>query len=249
MDLVVSLAAFLLCSIFYVRMVRRELPEPMAKRKALLPVLFGLAAPLFSTALVIGLGVLVKITIGRPVSEMVSSLVLRSVISAFLSAGFPEELVKLLLALLAVKIVKPRSVYAYALLFAGVGFGFTALEEILYGGGNFMVALIRLPGFAMHMCFQLIMGAHLGLAKYRRASALGGAGRHVLLGLCLPVLWHTVFDAVTISNAALQSENEDLQLVGIIIALAVVLVSVVLQFVLLSRFKKKSAEYSALTLA
>ena len=44
MALIVSLISFALCAFFYVRMIRREIPEPMTKKQSVVPVLLGLAA-------------------------------------------------------------------------------------------------------------------------------------------------------------------------------------------------------------
>ena len=182
LGILVSLIATSLCAVVYVRMYMRDLPTPLEKKKAALPPLLGLFAPL---------------------SPLLSSLV-----SAFLSAGFPEELVKFLMLLLAIKLVKPRNVYEYGMLGAGVGFGFTALEEALYGGGNVVTAASRIPFFAMHMIFDLIMGLLLGLARYRKEKGLGGVGLRRFLALLLPILWHTLYDSATVTNPGVGMEDD-----------------------------------------
>ena len=247
MGLLVALVAVVPCAIIYVRMYRREAPEPIGKRKALLPVVLGLIAPFFSTLLVglIGFFIL-QIAGGRTLPELIPSRVLSSLAGSFLLAGFTEELIKFLLFLLTVKLVKPKNVYEYGLLCAGIGFGFTVLEDALYGGGNVTVALARLLFFAMHMAFGLIMGTYYGLSKYDRRKGRDSAGRHLFLALFLPVLWHTLYDAATTANAGITSEDETMQMVGVVIAIIAIIVSVVLQFVVLVRFKKKSEEYCAM---
>ncbi len=62
------------------------------------------------------------------------------------------------------------------------------------------------------------------------------------------MLWHTVFDASAAFNAALSSEDEHEQLLGIVIWLVVFVVSVVLQFAILIRFKKNTEKYCAMEL-
>ena len=79
MGIILALVAFFLCVIIYVRMVRRETPEPLGKIKAAIPVVVGLAAPFLATALVILFGWLMKVTIGIPLAGLSDSSVLMSV--------------------------------------------------------------------------------------------------------------------------------------------------------------------------
>ena len=253
MGFITSLIAFILCAFVYVRMIRREVPQQIGKAQAWVPVGAGLIAPIISTVIVVGLGMLTiklhggEITqsgVNMPAqqAQQETNLVLRSLIKSFRVAGFTEELVKLLLALLMVKVFKPKNVYEYALAFIGVGFGFTALEEVLYGGGG-LASLSRLPGFAMHMVFAILMGVNLGLARYAKLHG-GSAGKHIFLGLFLPVLWHTLYDAATTFNAGFDATDENVQVAAVVIALIVTVASTVLQFVLLVRFKNNAVKYS-----
>ena len=250
MGFITSLIAFILCAFVYVRMIRREVPEQIGKAQAWVPVAAGLIAPIISTVITVGLGMLtIKLHGGEITQSGVNmpaqqetNLVLRSLIKSFRVAGFTEELVKLLLALLMVKIFKPKNVYEYALAFIGVGFGFTALEEVLYGGGG-LASLSRLPGFAMHMVFAILMGVNLGLARYAKLHG-GSAGKHIFLGLFLPVLWHTLYDAATTFNAGFDATDENVQVAAVVIALIATVASTVLQFVLLVRFKNNAVKYS-----
>ncbi len=231
------IVSFILCVFVYVRMVKREEPRTLGK-KSIIPVALGLLTPLFSLFFIILARVLIVSSVGGPVSISVPNLFLKSMAKAFLEASLPEELIKLLFALLAVAIVKPKNVYTYALMFIGVGFGFTALEEFVYGGDNTLFSLARLPGFALHLAFGMIMGVHLGLARFKRKQGTGGSAMHVLAALVLPVLWHTVYDAATVDNAGIEAESD----IALIIALVVNIASIVLQFIMLSRFKKRSKD-------
>ena len=215
----------------YIRMVRREASGTLGK-KSIVPAVLGFIAPVFSFIALMLLNIAVKKIAGPSFSITIPNLVLKSLLKAFVGAGFTEEFTKLLFALLAVAIVRPKNVYTYSLMFIGVGFGFTALEEILYGGGNDLMTLGRLPCFALHMVFGMIMGVNLGLAKYKHSAG------HVFAGLILPVLWHTVYDAATVDNAGLAIESD----LALVLALVVDVVTIVLQFVMLSRFKKQSTE-------
>jgi len=128
-----------------------------------------------------------------------------------------------------------------------VGVGFTALEDVVYGMGNPVSAFIRILFFAMHMLFGQLMGTHLGLAAFCKKQGRG-AGRHVFFALFLPVLWHTLFDAATIANPALSTSEENTQIAGAIVGIAVCAVSIVLQFVLLIRFRKQTEELCGMRL-
>jgi len=225
-----SFVSFVLCTFVYIRMVKREAPPTLGK-KSIIPVALGIVTPVLAFFLVILLAALLKdVTVTNPV--------FKSLYKAFIGAGLTEELVKLMFALIAVAIVKPRTVYSYALMFIGVGFGFTLLEEIVYGGDNSLLILARLPGFALHMVFGMIMGVNLGLARFKKKQGKSCA-MNVIAGLVLPVLWHTVYDAATVDNPGFETENE----IAILIALVVDVATIVMQFVMLSRFKKKSKEY------
>lgn len=253
MGFITSLIAFILCAFVYVRMIRREVPEQIGKAQAWVPVGAGLIAPIISTVIAVGLGMLTIKLLGGEITQsgvnmpaqqaqQETNVVLRSLSKSFRVAGFTEELVKLLLALLMVKVFKPKNVYEYALAFVGVGFGFTALEEILYGGGG-LVSLFRLPTFAMHMVLAILMGVNLGLARYEKLHG-GSAGKYIFLGLFLPVLWHTLYDAATAFNAGFDATDENVQVAAVVIALIVTVASTVLQFVLLVRFKNNAVKYS-----
>ena len=248
MGILIALISAALCALLYVRMVRRELPEPMPKKQAATPVVIGLFAPILATLLVLLIGLCVTaLTGGRPLSELIGNPLTSSLVRSFLAAGMTEELIKFLLFLLLARRLNPKNVYEVAVLVAGIGFGFTVLEEIGYGGGNVAAGLLRMPGFALHMVFGLIMGVYLGLARYKKLHG-ESAGKETFLALFLPVLWHTVFDAATANNAALTAEDETTQIIGLFAGLIVVVISVVMQIVVLVRFKKNTEKYCGMTL-
>ncbi|MBO5556825.1 MAG: PrsW family intramembrane metalloprotease [Oscillospiraceae bacterium] len=247
MGFIAALISTALCAVVYVRMYKRELPEPMGKRKAAVPVAFGVVSVLLSTALVIAFGFGIRATVGS-VAEAVSNPVLSSLVSSFLLAGFTEELVKFLVFLLTLKICKPKSVYEYGMLCAGVGFGFTGLEAMLYGGQAPAASFLRILFFAMHMVFGLLMGLHWGLARYAKKQGNPGAGKHTFLAGFLPVLWHTVFDAFTTVNPALRFDDDTVKIAGIVAAGVVLAVSIALQALLLIRFRKNAETYCGMLL-
>lgn len=250
MGVIVSLIATAICAVFYIRMIKREVPERIGKKAAWLPIAIGFLAPLASTALMMLEGLIVMKTVGKTLSELIPSEAINSFVGAFLSAAFPEELVKLLILLLVVKIVKPKNVYEYGLLGAGVGMGFTLLEDALYGGGSVVTALIRIPFFGMHMSFNLIMGILLGLARYNKENNTGTPGLYSCMAFLVPVCWHTLFDTATTFNPVLKENptlSETMTTVYAVAALVLVVVSIAAQFVLLHRFKKKTDDYCSMT--
>lgn len=249
MSIILALVAFALCAVLYVRMVRREIPEPMGKKQAIIPVVTGLAAPILATVLVIIFGLIFKATINKPLAGLSDSLVYKALVTSFIGAGFTEEFIKLLLLLLLARILKPKNVYEYILICVGLGVGFTLLEEVTYGAGNGpLTALFRIPAFGMHLVFAILMGVHFGIAKYNKQNGLGGVAMHGFLGLFLPILWHTIFDASTVDNTALMVEDEAINTTGFMITIGVVLVSVILQIVMFVWLKKKSGEYCGMQL-
>ena len=129
MGIILALVSFLLSLLVYVRMVRREIPEPLGKKQAIIPMAVGLAAPILATMLVIIFGLIIKATINMPLAGLSDSLIYKSLVTSFIGAGFTEEFVKFLLLLLLVKILKPKNVYEYVLFGVGIAVGFTLLEE------------------------------------------------------------------------------------------------------------------------
>ena len=243
MGLIVAIITAIICTVVYVRMYKRELPEPAGVKKAAIPVALGVLAVILVAPVTILISLSTRRLLGTSIKEAISSPILSALVQAFLLAGFTEEFVKFLMFLITIKIVKPRNVYEYGMFCAGIGCGFTVLEDLFYGATNPVTAVTRLFFFAMHMMFGLLMGMHLGLAKYSKREGLSDAGKHIFLAFFLPVLWHTIFDSVTTVNPALNSNDDIIQMAGIIVALIVMAVSITLQFVLLIRFKKKTAEY------
>lgn len=249
MGLIVALISAIACGVLYYRMYKRDLPVPLEKSKVILPAVLGLFSPVLSTLMLVVNSSILQAILGGTLPEKVHNLVIRSLIASFVLAGFTEEFVKFLVFMLVVVIVKPKKVYQYGLLCAGVGFGFTALETVLYGAGNVVTALSRLPMFAMHMVFGITMGLNIGLYKYYKQRGEKGAGKYLFMGLFLPVLWHTIFDAGTAANAGITSTDETAQMIAVIAALVIIVVSVILQIVVLIRFKKNSEKYCAMEIA
>lgn len=134
-----------------------------------------------------------------------------------------------------IRFFKTRNGYDFALPFIGVGFGFAVLEKALYSSA------LRLPVFAMHSVFGLIMGVFLGKSRFMKLQG-ESSGKDTFPGLFLPVRRHTLFDSAAAFSALPESEVESAQTSGMVFGLITVILSAILQFALLIRFKKKTDE-------
>ena len=239
------LTLFLLGTV-YVRMVRRETPEPVSRAQAVLPVVFGIIAVPVSFLLLALVGGLLNLA---GISFTGLPAVPRSVVGAFFLAGFTEETAKLLFILLTVFLFrrKIRNVYEYILIGAAVGFGFALLEEFFYGADG-ILALFRLFTVGAHMIFGMIMAGHLGAAAWKKAAGTGGAALDSVLAVVLPMTIHTLFNASNVTNRLLNSDDDVEQLIGMLIALAATVILFAAQFIIIRRFKKNAEKYCGMIL-
>ena len=119
---VIQLAlSLIVLGIIYRRMTGREIPSPPGKRQVILPVILGVISLIPSLAVTLGLMWFLKVGLG--ISTEGLPVFLRSFISAFVSAGFPEELSKMLMMLLCFRVFRKsiRNVYEYILVFSQKG--------------------------------------------------------------------------------------------------------------------------------
>lgn len=241
-----------LCIFFFIRAYKREVPEPMKPWwRIVIPVALGLVAPWLSTALAILFNAGSMKLFGVTVIQLTPNAYANSLLGAFFLAGFTEEFVKLILILIAIKIIKPAKVYEYVLIGMAVGLGFCIMEEYLYSGGGeegeAVIALVRMPLFAIHMVLNAIMGLGLGMHKYCKQTGRPGAGRWLVLGLILPVLWHTLFDSATVKSPLILAPNDpSVQAVALVYAGVMMVASIVLQFTILWQLKKNTERSCAL---
>lgn len=237
MAILQAVISLVILGLLYSRMIRREAPLPITKAQALVPVLLGVVSLTLSFAFVlINTTVLIK---GVGIDSSGFSPMIHSLYAAFFAAGLPEEIAKLLMILLTLRIFRSRikNVYEYVLVGAAVGLGFTLFEEFLYGSGAIVLTALRLLTIAAHMIFGMIMGRHLGLARYNKLHGGGSAGE-IARAILLPVLIHTVYDALTANNYLLRSEDEALQMIGIVLSIVAAVVLFIVQIRVLTVFKK-----------
>ena len=242
MPIVQLVISLIVLGFLYTRMIRRETPDTIAKTQAVVPVILGAASTVLSFLLFLAIGFVLD-KVGFSTQNLPDFI--RSVTAAFISAGLPEEITKFLMILLTLLIFRRRirNVYEYILIGAAVGFGFTLLEEFLYGSAAGITAIARLITVASHMVFGIIMAKHLGTAKYNRIKGSGSVTGEYALALLVPILLHTLYDAGTATNAFMNSGNEDEELIGIAFALIVTVVLFILQIVVLVKLKRNSEKY------
>ncbi|MBR6222874.1 MAG: PrsW family intramembrane metalloprotease [Lachnospiraceae bacterium] len=233
LQMIVSL---IVLGLLYKKMIGRDNEPKISKGQTIVPVVLGVVALPLSFMFVLLNGVAVDV-VGIKTEEM--SPYVRSVFSAFFAAGLPEEMAKLVFMLLAILIFHKhiKNVYAYILIGAAVGFGFTLFEEFMYGSGVLLVDALRIILLPSHMLFGIIMGKHLGLAKYSKVAKEGSAIKEYLLAVLIPVIIHTLYDACTGCNKLIKSENEDLVDIGVAVGLIAFVVMLIWQIIMLKKVK------------
>lgn len=113
--------------------------------------------------------------------------------SAFIEAGFCEELSKFIILFLAIWWNRNFNEYMDGIVYAAfVGLGFACVENIMYvfqgGIGTGLVrALLSVPG---HFLFAVIMGYFFSLAKFSKTGRFG----YLMAALFGAVLAHGLFD-------------------------------------------------------
>lgn len=248
MSVSVAAVSALILGVLYVRMIKRETPEPIGYLQALLPIALGVATMYLAVYLAI---VCFGYLVSQGYIDPTKPTVLQGLLTAFVMAGFPEELFKFLAILVSVVIFRSRikNVYEYILLGAAVAIGFTLAEEFYYAdGANNVTLATRLLTVAGHMVFNIIMGEFLGRARYNKLTGRGLPALNCILAFLVPVAIHTLYDACTSSIGTLLASSPDSVDLIVVIGLSAYLGMIVLQIVVLTRFKKKAAAFCAMSL-
>lgn len=247
MGLIAMLLSLIVLTILYRRMIARDVPEPIGRKQAVVPVLLGFVSlPLSFIFTLLCVGSLLQ-TVGYTPADY--SLLAQSALTAFLFAGLTEELAKFLMIMAAFRIFRNtvRNVYEYMLIGAAVGFGFTLPEEALYGS-ELIGFLFRLDFIAGHVMFGLIMTYFLGMAQYKKVQNQGPPSREYILALLVPILVHTLYDICTANNKFLYHADENMQMIGILMGLVGAMAAFVLQIVILLKYKKNAEKLCSLRL-
>ena len=227
----------------YKKMIGWEVSVQISRAQAVTPVLLGVVSLIVSFAMFLGVAALLTI-VGFNSTGLPD--VVRSLIASFIIAALSEELAKLLMILLTVRIFKGkvRNVYEYILIGAGVGFGFTLFKEFLYGSGA--AAVIRLITVAAHMVFNILMAKHLGLARFNKETGIGSVKAEYAKAFLIPVVIHMVYDSRNANNKLMESHDEKMQLVGIVISLVAMITLFVMQIKTLKAIKRNAEIYSGM---
>lgn len=246
MGIIAMLVSLAVLGFIYRRMIARDVPRPIGRKQALVPILLGVASLPLSFVFTLMFGILAK-TAGYNAAD--HSLLAQSLLAGFFGAGLTEELAKFLMICASLRIFRGtvNNVYEYILVGAGVGFGFTLFEEFLYGFDMARI-LFRLVFIAAHLVFGMSMAYCLGMAKHKKINGQGSPTKEYLLAALVPVLMHTLYDACTVFNKFLTHEDEELQAVGLCIGLAGALAAFVLQIMVLLKCKKSAEKLCSLRL-
>ena len=243
-SIISALFALVICGLIYLRMIKREVPEPIGKLQAILPVILGGICVLVSGPA--GIGLLFAFKSIGVTGETMATLP-AAFYTAFFVAGGVEELFKFLAIIITIAILKNKvkNVYEYIILGAAVGFGFTVVEDFTFGESIF-VLLIRTPLMFTHMTLNMIMGEFIGRAKYNKQKGEGQTALYWACGLIIPMALHTLYDAGTIFNYPAIKGGDFV--VGGILGGAAILTNVVLLIYVLVRARKNAEAFSALSI-
>ena len=243
-SIISALLALVICGFIYLRMIKREVPVPIGKLQAILPIILGGICVPFSGPAGLGLVYAFKsIGIAGDAMENLPA----AFYTAFFVAGGVEELFKFLAIVITIAILKNKicNVYEYILLGAAVGLGFTVVEDFTFGA-SILVLLIRTPLMFTHMTLNMIMGEFIGRAKYNKKKSQGQTALYWALALIIPMTLHTLYDAGTVFNyPAIRGSDF---VVGGILGGVAVLTNIVVLINVLVRAKKNAEKFSGLSI-
>ena len=240
------LATIILVTI-YKKMLKWGNADGLSKKQKYVPIGLGILSVIVSFLFVAGIALFSVKVLGFHLDE-IENQSLRAAVKAFTMAGLTEEIAKLLMIILSIKLFSPKRVYEYTLIGAAVGIGFTIHEELLYGGS--IAGLLRFITVAMHMVLGIIMDTNLGIGKYNIAKGLSHKAAY-LKAVLIPMIIHTLFDACTIfnpvANMAAELEADDfLAIVWLSIGVLAIISAAIYQFVVLKKTKKEAEKQSSM---
>ncbi len=228
--------------IIYNCLIRRQVGFKISVIQAIVPVFFGIITLLIAVAISVGFAI--AISSYGIISAMFPYTPLLSFFNAFISAGLPEELSKLIMILILFKIFKPKNVHEHVLIGFAVGMGFTFFEEYLYGTVAQMI--LRFLFFPFHSVLASMMAENIGLAARNRKIGKRGNFGLYLKAFFIPVMVHTIYDAATVYNFALFTSDDILIEVGLIFALVVLIWTIIFLIRRIIRLYRLAPEYSHL---
>ena len=251
MEILAAGLTIVILGFLYWRMIKRETPERIGAFQALLPIALGVVSMFIG-----GFGtVLFAKSLGGMANMLAGNTGFgSSLLRSFLMAGFTEETAKLLMILLALVILKSRvkNVYEYVLIGAAVGFGFAVAEEFYYGdfgaeagAADYVSFVGRMISVPAHMTFNMVMGEFLGRARFNRLTGKGSPALDCVLAVLIPMGVHTLYDACTVFNSKLMTE----EMSGVLIALAGYVGLMIYEIVVLIRFRKNTEKFCGMRIS
>jgi len=247
MEIIQLILATIILVAIYKKMLTWGNADGLSKKQKYAPIGLGILSVIISFLFVAGIALFSVNVLGFRLDE-IENHSLRAAVKAFTMAGLTEEIAKLLMIVLSIKLFSPKRVYEYTLIGAAVGIGFTIHEELLYGGS--IAGLLRFITVAMHMVLGIIMGKNLGIGKYNIANGLSHKAAY-LKAVLIPMIIHTLFDACTIfnpvANMAEELEADDfIALVWLSIGVLAIISAAIYQFVVLKKTKKEAEKQSGM---
>ena len=244
MEFISTLVSLIVLGIIYIKMIKSDAEPGIKKLQAVIPVVLGIVSLLLSFVFVISTAIVFS-DMGINGNELPP--VIHSLYSGFFRAGLSEEIAKLIMILLSLLFFRKnvKNVYEYILIGAGVGFGFTIFEEYLYGSEGVIVELYRLLLVTSHMLFGIVMAKHLGLARYNKVTKQGSSAMECIAAIAFPVIIHTLYDACNGMNKLLDSDDNLVAGIGLIMVIVSFVGMFIWQVFVLKRIKQDAEKYRA----
>ena len=245
LSFIYSIVVIIGLGFLYKKMIDWEYPLKISRAQAILPIGLGILSLPLSFAIFLSIGYICHNAFGFSIGD--GSLLLASFTTALLAAALNEELAKLILILVVIGIFRKniKNVYEYILIGGAVGFGFTIVEEYVYGSGISSM-IVRVVTVTFHMMLGFAMGRHLGLARYNKVTGKGSVWKEYLLACFVPVAVHTFYDTLAV-NKLITAEDELTQAFGIIMVVVAIVLAFVLQVYVFKRLKKNAGTLTALS--
>ena len=240
-----SIVVIIVLGFLYKKMIDWAYPLKISRAQAIIPIVLGVFSLPLSFVIFMFIGYIGHTVLGYTLGD--GPLLLASFKSALFSAALNEELAKLIFTLIGILIFRKsiNNVYDYILIGGAVGFGFTIVEEYIYGSGIISL-ILRVVTITVHMMLGFAMGRHLGLARYNKVTGKGSVWKEYLLAYFVPVAVHTIYDTLAV-NKLLTSNDENTAIIGIVMALTALVLTFTLQVYVFKRLKKNAGTLTALS--
>lgn len=240
-----TIGTIIILGSLYWRMVKREIPRPVGRLQALLPIAIGMLS--YPLTVPFSIGYLKAMANNPNALKLTEMNFFQALGRDLILAGGLEEIAKLVIIVVILLIFRKnvKNVYEYILIGACVGIGFALIEEFSYStadDANIVSTIGRLLSVPAHMTFNMVMAEFLGRAGLSKQTGKGSTILNYVLALLVPLVIHTLYDVSTAFNPSLMRG----EVKGVIIALIGYVCLLVYELVVLLRCKKKTAEFCGL---